>query len=163
MKKKRMKTILLWVIVSVWALFIFMFSAQNGDLSIDTSSEIIRNFLEKIMPDFNEKTSLQQKELISSLQFWFRKGAHALNYAAFSMLIMGALYYLNIKIKWVYSLGICLIFAISDEIHQGFVPGRTPHVRDVVIDFCGAIVGIAIFKGITYLIRNKKIVENSSK
>ena len=37
-----------------------------------------------------------------------------------------------------YSIGWCLLFAISDEIHQAFVPGRGPAPLDVLIDVAGA-------------------------
>jgi VanZ family protein len=35
----------------------------------------------------------------------------------------------------------CLLYAISDEVHQIFVPGRGPHALDVVIDMLGATLG----------------------
>ena len=35
----------------------------------------------------------------------------------------------------------CLLYAISDEIHQMYVPGRGPHVYDVLIDLGGALLG----------------------
>ena len=36
------------------------------------------------------------------------------------------------------------IFAASDELHQSFVPSRTASPIDVMIDICGALVGLAI-------------------
>lgn len=42
------------------------------------------------------------------------------------------------------ALGICILYAISDEFHQLFVPGRGGQIRDVLIDSTGAIVGVAI-------------------
>jgi len=39
-----------------------------------------------------------------------------------------------------------LLYAISDELHQSFVPGRNADPRDVLADFIGIAVGlIAIF------------------
>ena len=35
-------------------------------------------------------------------------------------------------------------YAVTDEIHQYFVPGRSCEVRDVVIDSCGVLVGALI-------------------
>lgn len=32
-------------------------------------------------------------------------------------------------------------FAISDEVHQAFVPGRSSRVYDVLLDFIGALIG----------------------
>ena len=42
------------------------------------------------------------------------------------------------------ALVVCILFAISDEFHQLFVPGRGAQVKDVLIDTAGAIVGMCI-------------------
>ena len=34
-----------------------------------------------------------------------------------------------------------LLYGISDEIHQGFVPGREPSVYDVIADGVGSFIG----------------------
>ena len=39
---------------------------------------------------------------------------------------------------WVFT----VLFAVTDEIHQAFVPGRGPSVTDVLIDAVGVAVGI---------------------
>lgn len=33
----------------------------------------------------------------------------------------------------------CLVYGISDEFHQSFIPGRSPSVADVVADIFGAL------------------------
>jgi len=38
---------------------------------------------------------------------------------------------------------IAILYGVSDEIHQTFVPPRTPDWRDVVADAIGALVGAA--------------------
>jgi len=40
---------------------------------------------------------------------------------------------------------ICVLYAISDETHQIFVPGRSAQISDVLIDSVGAIVGILMY------------------
>ena len=35
------------------------------------------------------------------------------------------------------------LWGLSDEIHQAFVPGRSPELSDVAADFFGSIVGAA--------------------
>lgn len=42
-------------------------------------------------------------------------------------------------------LSFTLLYAISDEFHQSFVPGRTPSVKDVIVDFVGASFFLIIF------------------
>jgi len=39
----------------------------------------------------------------------------------------------------------CVLYAISDETHQIFVPGRSAQISDVLIDSVGAIVGILMY------------------
>ncbi|MFP5109854.1 VanZ family protein [Neobacillus sp. C211] len=55
-------------------------------------------------------------------------------------------------------IGICVLFAVSDEFHQLFVAGRGAQVKDVFIDSAGAIVGIVIY-GIVNRFLSKKSVK----
>jgi VanZ family protein len=42
---------------------------------------------------------------------------------------------------------LCLLYAISDEYHQSFVPGRTPTGKDLLFDILGmAIAWLSVFK-----------------
>jgi hypothetical protein len=43
------------------------------------------------------------------------------------------------------SFGACSIYALSDEIHQFFVPGRAFEVQDLVLDACGILFGLIIY------------------
>ena len=49
----------------------------------------------------------------------------------------------NIK-KVMISLIIGIVYATSDEIHQSFVPGRSPQFTDVMIDTMGVTLGILL-------------------
>ena len=53
-------------------------------------------------------------------------------------------YKLRQRTRIISCLTIGTIYAISDEIHQSFIPGRTPMVGDVMIDMCGVLAGIVI-------------------
>ena len=39
----------------------------------------------------------------------------------------------------------CILYGISDEFHQSFVPGRMVSVWDVVADGCGALLAVTIW------------------
>lgn len=43
------------------------------------------------------------------------------------------------------STGVGVMYAISDEIHQLMVDGRSGNVRDVIIDSIGILIGIMVF------------------
>jgi len=40
---------------------------------------------------------------------------------------------------------LCLIYGVSDEIHQSFIPDRVPSVTDIVADVFGSVLGIRIY------------------
>ena len=49
-----------------------------------------------------------------------------------------------------------VLYAISDEVHQSFVPGRGPSVQDVLIDSLGVIFGILVVIGVIKIYKNLK-------
>jgi len=54
----------------------------------------------------------------------------------------------NRKNPWGVSLLVvmfCLLYGISDEFHQSFVPNRMPSVMDVIADTTGAVVVVFIW------------------
>lgn len=71
-----------------------------------------------------------------ALDFIAKKIAHVSEYAILYMLLLRAT-----GKNFVSSFVITILYAISDEIHQGFTPGRSPAIYDVGLDASGA--GIA--------------------
>ena len=65
---------------------------------------------------------------------------------------------LNIIISLIFS----VLYAISDEIHQGFTAGRFPAIQDVVIDSIGALCGIFITVFMFYIFHIKKALNNQN-
>lgn len=43
------------------------------------------------------------------------------------------------------SVAIVFLYAISDEFHQYFVPGRSSEIRDVLIDTTAGVVGVIVY------------------
>lgn len=48
------------------------------------------------------------------------------------------------------------VYAISDEVHQLMVPGRSGSVQDILLDCGGIILGVLIAAGIICLVRKKQ-------
>ncbi len=44
---------------------------------------------------------------------------------------------------WMWAFAVTVLYAITDELHQGFVAGRHPSPVDVGIDVAGAVVALA--------------------
>jgi VanZ family protein len=67
-----------------------------------------------------------------------RKLAHAAEYA-----ILGALLY-----RWLSSISLALVagsaYAVTDEVHQMFVSGRSGRPTDWLIDTAGVVIGIGL-------------------
>lgn len=66
---------------------------------------------------------------------------HGLAFGGLSFLLtIFFLFYLKLNYSIFLSLFFTLLYGLSDEAHQFFVPGRTPDLRDVVADFLGAVI-----------------------
>lgn len=71
--------------------------------------------------------------------FIIKKSAHVFVYAVLFFLSVRAARPTKPQDYLLIFIG-CTLYAISDEIHQSFVPGRTPHPRDVGFDILGMIL-----------------------
>jgi VanZ family protein len=49
---------------------------------------------------------------------------------------------------------ICFLYGVSDEIHQYFVPGRTPEWGDLLNDGVGAYLGVLFYIKVLALLRS---------
>ena len=126
---------------------IFSLSSQNAAVSSGTSGNVIRLIVGIFYPGFDNLPAAEQTEIVASLQFLARKSAHFSIYMIFGVLsFLTFISYekLLFALRLTLSGGICLLYAASDEIHQLFIPGRSGEVRDVIIDFSGAALGLAL-------------------
>lgn len=57
------------------------------------------------------------------------------------------------------ALGSTLLLASWDEWHQSFIPGRTSSVRDVALDFCGAVIAHLLLYALLSLFRKRPRIE----
>jgi VanZ family protein len=113
----------------------------------------------------NENTIKEQQLNEGQLDHIVRKNAHAFMYMVLAILASSAFFSYNKRGKntIVYILFICLFYAVTDEFHQSFVPERTSLVSDVLVDFCGALIGLLFFYIVyykvyeIYKIKRKKI------
>ena len=136
-RKQKTITILNYVIVYGWALVIFTLSHQPAAVSSGQSGVIVGH-LQQAIPGVS--TAL--------LTFLVRKSAHIIAY-----FILGILMYRALRIticRWQtrtvasFALLSCSLYAVTDEIHQLFVPGRSGELRDVMIDSIAALVGVGL-------------------
>lgn len=149
---KRVNLLKLFRIITVILLiflmaFIFNMSAQTAEESSSTSGSVISLFTELLIKDFDSFSPEKQTEIIASYQFIARKTAHFTAYAAMGVLaFLSIVTYknLSLKIRTALSAIICLLYSISDEIHQSFIPGRSCELRDICIDMSGSLLTIIL-------------------
>lgn len=137
-RKYHKKYIYLALVIGIM-LFIFVQSALPADLS-DKESGLIVVFLTDLLK--------QDEELIT---FVVRKCAHFTEYSVLGLSLMLTVYSWHQDVNsgkykngpasaWIYG----VLYAISDEIHQAFVPGRSCEIRDVFIDGAGVFWGVCL-------------------
>lgn len=153
-----------------WMGFIFYMSSNNGEISHEQSTKVV-DLIENKVPSQNSnittntnKNTVQTQQLKDNkLDHIVRKNAHAFMYMVLAIFVSCMFFYFNKRGKGIiiYVLFICLLYAVTDEFHQSFVPGRTSLVSDILVDFGGALIGLTLFYLMYYkiyprFISNKK-------
>lgn len=163
-RKKSLKDIFLFAIfltlVLLWMGIIFKLSSANGEKSTDTS----RSSLEMIITLFNKSIDKQKlAEIVIKYDVVLRKFTHFSGYLVGGVLLYFMYFYLNKlvnnKVKYIklYSVVTGSIYAMTDELHQHFVPGRSGEIKDVLLDTSGVITGIIIVWLVISVIQKRKL------
>jgi VanZ family protein len=149
----------------IWIGVIFYNSSADGIVSNERSMILlnkVRSIYHKAETNFagksksttqvtslastNKNTKIQSSHL-QNLNLIIRKNAHAFEYIVLAILLCNVFFINKTKGKGViiYVLFICLFYAVTDEFHQLFVPGRASLMSDVLIDFVGALIGTGLY------------------
>lgn len=129
-----------WLLVVLWMALIFYLSHQPATESNSLSTGITERvvaIIERVTSDIDFD--------VRNFNHIVRKNAHFFAYLILGVLVSNALKNNGIKgsNRFIIALLICVLYAISDEVHQLYVIGRAGQVKDVIIDSAGAIVGIS--------------------
>lgn len=142
------KRIVLTTLLILWMIVIFMFSSEDATNSQNTSDKVTKTTINVVSSITKNEVSDSKKENITiNTRFIVRKMAHFTLY-----FILGIFTYLTLssygidKNIIIYSVIFCLIYSISDEIHQVFSDGRTFKVLDILIDTIGSITSNLLIK-----------------
>ncbi len=128
-----------FIIIVLLMAFIFSLSADTGSQSTKKSDSIIVKSCEVIL---ERKLSEYEKEkYIKKFVKIVRKSAHLFLYFLLGLAIISFIKEFTIISYRSIALTILIVFvyAISDEVHQMFVNGRSGEILDVVIDTIGGI------------------------
>ncbi|WP_374711985.1 VanZ family protein [Symbiobacterium terraclitae] len=81
------------------------------------------------------------------LEMLLRKSAHMVAYAILAVLLAWALSArLPGRTALRVALATAVLYAVSDEVHQAFVPTREGRLLDVAIDGAGAVLGLLLLR-----------------
>ena len=129
-----------WLPVALWMTLIFSASADGH--SYQHSSLFFEPLLRWLFPSLPVPT-------VEAIHHAFRKTCHLTEYALLAWLLWRAI---RRPVKddprpWRWAeaglaLAVVFTYAAGDELHQFFVPTRTPMVSDVLIDTCGGAVAL---------------------
>ncbi len=145
------KGIIMIVLVVAWMGLIFKFSSDPGKISTHKSDSVI-----KAIQDISKNTLSNDKNKTGfGYTVSIRKTAHVCTYLI--LIFVASTYITKSQLKsYRNAFIISFIYAVSDEVHQIFIPGRTATIRDVFIDMFGVVLGMCIVT-IVLKIYNKKL------
>jgi len=127
-----------WLPALLWMVAIFTASTDLG--STQHTSRIIGPVLHFFWPSISDQA-------VHDIQVMVRKIGHLGGYAVLAILVWRARHRGIFTRQWsarraAFAEFICLVYAISDEFHQSFVPTREASIVDVMIDCAGAAAGL---------------------
>ena len=159
MKKRRLR----FALCALWMAVIFLFSAQTAQSSKELSEAVVDRVVSEQQVDAGPKVEQAPGPKIDRelLHVLVRKAAHLGEYAVLSMLFAYAFWDCSLpkSAQWLLPVGLSALYAVTDEVHQHFVPGRSCRLVDIGIDTCGAILGmcfVAVLAWVWQKIGNKK-------
>jgi VanZ family protein len=120
-----------------------IYTASGDLLSSEHTSRFVTPFLRWLNPDISGAT-------ISQIHVLLRKGAHLTEYAILAVLLWRGFRWGRVGVRqslWpqaASALALAIAFAATDEWHQSFIASRGPSPVDVLIDSCGAALGLAL-------------------
>jgi VanZ family protein len=115
-----------WIPVIIWGALIFTLSTSA--FSAANTGRIIDPILRWLLPGISSAS-------VDVCHLLIRKAAHFTEYGIlFWLLIRGPM-----AQRPYLALMLCIVYALTDEGHQVFVPGRTASLYDVALDSTGAL------------------------
>ena len=142
----RVKTFIFTLLTIAWMLLIFSFSHRPGPDSQHDSYEVGMMTGRVVIEDFEEWSFVDQLAFAMKVDHPIRKLAHFTEYFILATLLVGAVDNRNRKrsLRLLIPWAVAAFYAVTDEVHQFFIPGRNCNVGDVLIDSAGAFVGVLI-------------------
>ena len=144
MKKKWL--VVSWIAVVMWMSVIFYLSHQPAEASAELSRGVSDVVFRAIATVFDVDIEAGAGG-VGAYEHLLRKIAHGVMYFVLAVLLINALRrsgMVGYK-AYVTAFLFCVFYAVTDEVHQLYVPGRSGELGDVMIDSAGALVGLGFY------------------
>ena len=146
MKKNIIRALLLLILIADMV-FIFVNSAQDSTESATTSQSVTEMVAPVIVPNYKDMDAETQKQTLTSLEGTLREAAHLLQFVplGFSLYLLLCTFSMPFRVRYIeIPITLCfgILYALSDEIHQIFSPGRAFQLFDIMMDTCGVTLGL---------------------
>lgn len=128
------------VLALLWMIFIFFMSSRDAVQSGGYSSKVGETVCRFLLDDFDQKPVSEQLSIVDSIETPLRKLAHFTEFTILGILMFPA--FSSFKTAFLLS----AVYAVSDELHQLFVPGRSCELRDMLIDITGVCLGLLMIR-----------------
>ena len=152
---KKLYRALLWMAVLALMAVIFAFSAQPGEVSDEMTTAAVLPLAELVASMQQGDTAATVTMLYNIIGTVVRKLAHVCEYALLGFLVYQLLQTYHLQKRWLPIL-LCVAYAVTDEVHQYFVPARSGRATDVLIDAIGVFCGVYATDVIRILRRKRK-------
>lgn len=146
---RALRRLVYWLPALVWMGMIFFGSTDV--LSGSRTSRFIAPVVRWLFPGISE-------ERVDRIVFVVRKCAHVSEYGVLAVLVLAGMggTFRPVPREWSWpraggALLVCAAYAVTDEVHQSFVPSRFGDPVDVLIDTAGAGVGLLVLWTLTRL------------
>ena len=137
-----------------WMAMIFAFSAQSGDESGGLSALLAQPLTDALIDEAD--TTGDAELLYRSVDGLVRTVAHFAEYAVLGGLLSLLLRSFGVTaLAWPWAAG--TLYALTDEWHQFYVPGRAVQWTDVVIDSAGVLAGAILTRMMIAYWRKKHV------
>lgn len=163
MLKNNVKRNIVILCVIVFVGFIFWNSSKPAEDSDGYSLKIAGMILKTFVSGYDKMLPIQQEEMLTNVNNLVRSAAHITEFAVFGVLVTVLLHKLGqnrdsviTRHKIITALAVCFLCALSDEIFQIFIDGRTFQLTDIACDVFGAYAGILCTSGIFHKVSRKK-------
>ena len=131
--KSLRKNLSRWLLVTLWAAFIFLLSSSSDPYGLMPERLFHWIYVTHIH-------GIRLTKIVGPL-------GHMMQFGILALLLARALTW-KVRLTWGHILlafALSLLYALSDEIHQFFVPQRAFQLFDLLIDGVGVMLGLVIY------------------